>query len=71
MARLGDVFEIQITGEWGSECTENETGTKVLRTTNFTPEGRINYDDVVAVSYTHLDVYKRQEYRCRKCPPAS
>ena len=44
MARLGDVFEIQITGEWGNECSENETGTKVLRTTNFTPEGRINYD---------------------------
>ena len=44
MARLGDVFERQITGAWGSECAKNEIGTKVSRTTNFTPEGRINYD---------------------------
>ena len=50
MARLGDVFDRQITGEWGNECTENETGTKILRTTNFTSEGNINYNDVVARS---------------------
>ena len=60
MARLGDVFEIQITGEWGSECTENETGTKVLRTTNFTPEGRINYDDVVVRSINESKVEKKR-----------
>lgn len=50
MARLGDVFDRQITGEWGNECTENETGTKILRTSNFTSEGNINYNDVVARS---------------------
>lgn len=50
MARLGDVFDRQITGEWGNECTENENSTKILRTTNFTSEGNINYNDVVARS---------------------
>ena len=60
MAKLGDVFEIQITGEWGSECTENETGIKVLRTTNFTPEGRINYDDVVVRSINQSKVEKKR-----------
>ena len=50
MARLGDVFERQITGEWGSECLENETGTNILRTTNFTSDGVINYNHVVVRS---------------------
>ena len=50
MARLGDVFERQITGEWGSECLENETGTNILRTTNFTSDGIINYNNVVVRS---------------------
>lgn len=60
MARLGEMFETQITGEWGSECTENETGTKVLRTTNFTPEGRINYDNVVVRSINESKVEKKR-----------
>lgn len=47
MAKLGEIFNLQITGEWGNDCSENETGTKVLRTTNFTPEGKLNYDNVV------------------------
>lgn len=47
MAKLGEVFKLQITGEWGNDCSENETGTKVLRTTNFTLEGKLNYDNVV------------------------
>lgn len=50
MVRLGDVFERQITGEWGSECLENETGTNILRTTNFTSDGVINYNNVVVRS---------------------
>ena len=24
----------------------------------------VNYKDLMAVSYTHLDVYKRQDYQC-------
>ena len=60
MARLGDIFERQIAGEWGSECAENENGTKVLRTTNFTQEGRINYDDVVIRSINQSKVDKKR-----------
>ena len=60
MAKLGDVFECQITGEWGNECSENEIGTKVLRTTNFTPEGIINYDDVVIRSINETKVEKKR-----------
>lgn len=60
MARLGDVFESQIAGEWGSECAENENGTKVLRTTNFTQEGRINYADVVIRSINQSKVEKKR-----------
>ena len=60
MARLGDVFECQITGEWGSECAENEIGIKVLRTTNFTPEGIINYDDVVVRNINESKVEKKR-----------
>lgn len=44
---LGDVFARQITGEWGNECTDTGKGVKVLRTTNFTPTGNINYNNVV------------------------
>ena len=50
MVRLGDVFERQITGEWGSECLETKTGTNILRTTNFTSDGVINYNNVVVRS---------------------
>lgn len=60
MARLGDVFELQITGEWGQEYSENEIGTKVLRTTNFTSEGIINYNDVVVRSITQAKVEKKR-----------
>lgn len=62
MAKLGDVFEFKITGEWGNECTENEIGTKILRTTNFTSEGLINYNDVVvrSISKSKVDSKKLQ-----------
>ena len=60
MARLGDIFELQITGEWGNECAENETGTKVLRTTNFTPDGIINFDNIVLRSITESKVEKKR-----------
>jgi type I restriction enzyme S subunit len=47
MVRFGDVVDEAITGEWGTECAEGEVGTKVLRTTNFTNLGIINYFNVV------------------------
>ena len=60
MARLGDVFEAQITGEWGNECAENEVGTKVLRTTNFTSDGMINFDNVVLRRINQSKVEKKR-----------
>ena len=60
MGRLRDVFECQITGEWGNECSENEIGTKVLRTTNFTSEGIINYNDVVVRSISESKIEKKK-----------
>jgi len=47
MVRLSDIVDQAITGEWGTECIDGEVGTKVLRTTNFTNSGVINYDNVV------------------------
>lgn len=63
MARLGDVFELQITGEWGTECAENEAGTKVLRTTNFTSDGMIDYKNIVVRSISKSKVEKKR-LRC-------
>lgn len=60
MARLGDVFELQITGEWGNECKENEVGTKVLRTTNFTTDGTIDYRNVVVRSISDSKIEKKR-----------
>lgn len=47
MVRLSDIVDKAITGEWGTECSDGKKGTKVLRTTNFTNLGVINYDNVV------------------------
>ena len=47
MVRLSDVIGETITGEWGTECDESVEGVKILRTTNFTNLGVINYDNVV------------------------
>lgn len=63
MARLGDIFELQITGEWGNECAENEVGTKVLRTTNFTSDGVIDHKNVVVRSIGKSKVEKKR-LRC-------
>jgi len=43
---IADLIEEKISGEWGSEST-NGSGTKVLRTTNFTNEGRLRLDAIV------------------------
>ena len=60
MAKLGEVFECQITGEWGKECSENESGIKVLRTTNFTSDGVINYTSVVERNISESKVEKKK-----------
>ena len=56
MVRLGEIFDLQITGEWGNECAANETGTKVLRTTNFTSDGIIDFENVVIRSINKAKV---------------
>ncbi|CAC9933838.1 Type-1 restriction enzyme EcoKI specificity protein [Aedoeadaptatus nemausensis] len=44
--RLSDIFMNPITGEWGESLSDDEIGSPVIRTTNFTNEGVINYDDI-------------------------
>jgi len=44
--KLVDITGKAISGEWGNEDS-NGTGIPVLRTTNFTNEGIVNYNDVV------------------------
>lgn len=45
--KLSSIVQATITGEWGTECTNEKICTKVLRTTNFTNSGVINYSNVV------------------------
>ena len=60
MVRLGEIFDVQITGEWGNECAANETGTKVLRTTNFTSDGIIDFENVVIRIINKAKVEKKR-----------
>lgn len=46
MTKLIDITGKAMSGEWGSDDTVG-TGIPVLRTTNFTNEGIVNYNDVV------------------------
>lgn len=46
MSKLYELIEKPISGEWGEEDTEGN-GTPVLRTTNFTNEGNIKYENIV------------------------
>ena len=45
-AKIADIVLEKITGEWGEEPRE-VNGVRVLRTTNFTNEGRLNMNSVV------------------------
>ena len=51
MAKLIDITGKALSGEWGSE-DETGAGIPVLRTTNFTNEGLVNYSDVVTRNIT-------------------
>ena len=44
--KLQDIIGKPISGEWGNDDLTGK-GVPVLRTTNFTNEGVINYDNVV------------------------
>ncbi len=44
--KLGDIVGKVISGEWGEEDNDN-TGTYIIRTTNFTNNGTINFDNII------------------------
>ena len=46
--KLSELIESPITGEWGKEIgkSENPNTVKVIRTTNFTNSGEINYSNI-------------------------
>ena len=58
MAKLIDITGKALSGEWGSD-DETGTGIPVLRTTNFTNEGIINYDDVVSRKISQKNINEK------------
>ena len=55
MAKLIDITGRPLSGEWGKD-DENGDGIPVLRTTNFTNEGVVNYDNVVTRTITKKNI---------------
>ena len=55
MAKLIDITGKALSGEWGTD-DENGNGIPVLRTTNFTNEGIVNYDNVVTRTITKKNI---------------
>ena len=58
MARLKEIVGKAISGEWGLD-DEAGTGIPVLRTTNFTNEGIINFSDVVTRTINKKDLLQK------------
>ena len=58
MAKLIDITGKALSGEWGNDDNTG-TGIPVLRTTNFTNEGIINYNNVVTRQITKKDLSKK------------
>ena len=55
MARLIEITGKALSGEWGTDDETGE-GIPVLRTTNFTNEGVVNYNDVVTRKITKKNI---------------
>ena len=55
MTKLIDITGKALAGEWGND-DETGTGIPVLRTTNFTNEGVVNYESVVTRSITKKNI---------------
>ena len=55
MTKLIDITSKALAGEWGND-DETGTGIPVLRTTNFTNEGVVNYESVVTRSITKKNI---------------
>ena len=60
--QLSDFIEASFPGEWGEEDKDG-TGVKVIRTTNFTNEGKLNLADVVT---RKIDSSKVEKKKLRK-----
>lgn len=58
MTKLFDITGKAISGEWGSD-DENNTGIPVIRTTNFTNEGNIDYSNVVTRNIKRKNIGKK------------
>ena len=58
MAKLIDITGKAISGEWGNDDNSG-TGIPVLRTTNFTNEGVINYNNVVTRNIAKKDLAQK------------
>ena len=60
--QLAELIETPITGEWGNEITDvnNQHIVKVIRTTNFTNNGEIDYSDITLrdIEYTKCEKKK-------------
>ena len=55
MARLIEITGKALSAEWGTDDETGE-GIPVLRTTNFTNEGGVNYNDVVTRKITKKNI---------------
>lgn len=58
MAKLLEITGKPLSGEWGSDDVDG-TGIPVLRTTNFTNEGVVNYNDVVTRQITKKNISEK------------
>ena len=59
---IESLLEETISGEWGTDCT-NDSGTRVIRTTNFTNDGVLNLDDVVLRAIDQRKVEKKHLHK--------
>ena len=57
---IDDVLIDKISGEWGKECENENEGVYVLRTTNFTNEGKLKLDEVVKRNIEEKKVDKKK-----------
>lgn len=62
MAKLIDIIGRSLSGEWGSD-DETGNGIPVLRTTNFTNEGIVDYKDVVTRKITKKNI--EEKFLCK------
>ena len=58
MSKLIEITGKALSGEWGTD-DENGNGIPVLRTTNFTNEGVVNYDNVVTRTITKKNLEEK------------